>query len=78
MRMKSSVVVVIIVVATGIVVGSLLKNKLSAQKSAERTPGTAAKIAESGVRRALPRIWANASELFPVPLAERLELPSFT
>jgi len=48
MRMKSSVVVVIIVVATGIVVGSLLKNKLSAQKSAERTPGTAAKIAESG------------------------------
>src|SRR5438445_1313784 len=46
MRMKSLVVVVIVVVVTGIVVATLLKSKLSAQKSDERTTKTAAKIAE--------------------------------
>ena len=47
MRIKSSVVVVSVVVVTGIVVASLLKLKLSAQKSEERTPQTAAKLADS-------------------------------
>jgi beta-lactamase class A len=65
MRMKSSVVLVIIVVLAGIVVATLLKNKHSTQNSDGRTPKTAAKIAE-------PR----SPESFSADLAERLRLIS--
>src|SRR5881397_1408328 len=65
MRMKSSVVVVIIVVVTGIVVASLLKTRLSAQKSEARSPKTAAKIAES-----------RGPEGFEADLAQRLRVIS--
>ena len=62
--MKSSVVVIIVVV-TGIVVVSLLKSKLSAQKSEERTPQTAAKITEP-----------QSPERFDADLAQRLRVIS--
>ena len=65
MRMKSLVVVVIVVVVTGIVVATLLKSKLSRQKSDERTPKTAAKIAEP-----------TGPEGFNTDLAERLRVIS--
>ena len=65
MRMKSSVVVVIVVVVTGIVVASVLKSKLSRQKSEERTPNTAAKVSK-------PR----SPEGFDADLAQRLKVIS--
>ena len=65
MRMKSSVVLVIVVVVAGIVVASVLKSKHSAQNSDGPTPKTAAKIAEP---------WRPES--FSADLAERLRVIS--
>src|SRR6267143_1774134 len=65
MRMKSSVAVVIFGVVTAIVVASVLKSRLSAQKSEGQTPQTVAKMSD-------PR----GSGGFDADLAQRLRVIS--